>query len=88
MPWRSASSTATIAGRSWRGFPDDQVRGDHRQPPPYRFAKQAIGIGVMLITPAAQCGPGAAIDEQACGSARVLGALRAARCLTCVGTGS
>lgn len=44
-------------------FRNDQVRRDEPQTPPYRLAEQAIGFGVVLIPPAAQRDPGAAIDE-------------------------
>lgn len=49
-------------------FGQDEVRGDQRNALTDRVAEQAIGLGVMLIPPAAQRDPGAAIDEQPCGS--------------------
>jgi hypothetical protein len=55
---------------------NDQVRGDQGNSTTDRVAEQAVGLGVMLIPPAAQRDPGAAIDEQPCGSrGGVLGTL-------------
>lgn len=50
------------------GFGDNQVRGEQRNPSPDCVAEQAVGVGVMLVPPAAQRDPGTAIDEQLCGS--------------------
>lgn len=59
---------------------NDQVRGDQGNSTTDRVAEQAVGLGVMLIPPAAQRDPGAAIDEQPCGSrGGVLGTLATAR---------
>lgn len=59
---------------------NDQVRGDQRDPATDRVAEQTVGRGVMLIPPAAQRDPGAAIDEQPCGSrGGVFGTLATAR---------
>src|SRR5690606_3909780 len=52
---------------------DYEVCRDERQSLPYRLAKEAVGLGVMLITPAAQGNPGAAIDEQSSGCAGARG---------------
>ncbi|HZF29167.1 MAG TPA: hypothetical protein VE907_08630 [Gammaproteobacteria bacterium] len=43
---------------------DDEVRRNEPDPPFDRGAKQPIGFGVILVAPAAQRDPRAAINEQ------------------------
>ena len=47
------------------GLGNDQARGDERNAARERIAEQAVGVGMMLVAPAAERDPGAAIDEQA-----------------------
>lgn len=44
---------------------DDQARGEERDAARQRLTDQAVGLGVMLVAPAAERDPGAAIDEEA-----------------------
>ena len=50
------------------GLGDDEIRGEQGNPACERLAEQSIGLAVMLVAPAAQRDPGAAIDEQASGN--------------------
>ena len=50
------------------GLGDDEIRREERDPAPERLSEQAVGVGVVLIAPAPQRDPGAAIDEQAGGN--------------------
>jgi len=50
------------------GLGDDEIRGEKGNPARERLPEQSIGLDVMLIAPAAQRDPGAAIDEQASGN--------------------
>jgi hypothetical protein len=44
-------------------FRNDEVRREQRDAARKRLAKKTVGLGVMLIAPAAQRDPGSAIDE-------------------------
>jgi len=50
------------------GLGDDEIRGEEGNPAREGLAEQSIGLGVVLVAPAAQRDPGAAIDEQASGN--------------------
>src|SRR4030095_14284179 len=47
---------------------DHEIRGDERDPAPQRLAEEPVGFGMVLVSPAPERDPGAAIDEQAPGS--------------------
>ena len=43
---------------------DDEIRREERDPAPERLSEEAIGVEVVLVAPAPQRDPGAAIDER------------------------
>ena len=47
---------------------DDQVRGDEGNPTADGLVEESIGFDVILVAPAPQRDPGAAIDEQPSGT--------------------
>ena len=47
---------------------DDEIRGEQRNTAGERLTEKPVGFGVMLVAPAPQRDPGAAIDEQPSGS--------------------
>src|SRR2546427_10759834 len=50
------------------GLGDDEVGGDQWNSGPESFAEETIRLGMVLVAPAAQRDPAAAIDEQPSGS--------------------
>ena len=47
---------------------EDEIRREKRDPAPERLSEEAIGVEVVLVAPAPQRDPGAAIDEQSSGN--------------------
>src|SRR2546427_8676501 len=54
--------------RQAMGLGDDEVGGDQWNSGPESFAEETIRLGMVLVAPAAQRDPAAAIDEQPSGS--------------------
>jgi hypothetical protein len=49
------------------GLGEDEVRGEQRNAARERLAEEAVGLDMVLVAPAAQRDPRAAIDEQSGG---------------------